>query len=193
MDYLTRLINAEIDRKLALIYRDPNKVAVFDGTGPTPRYRNPTNNLDTQAHALIDHEGLPGVPAAETFTELVHDLHDHEGLPGVPPENPFTETAHDLHDHDGLPGVGNANVFRQDFVELTEWHITHNLGDIPTVTLYKGDAYGFGTQAFGTTPFGGGIVGLIEDTKTPSIEVVDDNNLKATWSGNKSGRAVCVG
>jgi hypothetical protein len=171
MDYLTRLINAEIDRKLALIYRDPNKAAVFDGTGPTPRYRNPTNNLDTQAHALIDHEGIPGVPAAEQFTEAIHDTHDH----------------------DGLPGVGNANIFRQVFKELTEWDIAHNLGDIPAVTLYTGDFYGFGTQAFGTTPFGGGVMNLVEDTKTPLIEVIDGNNLKATWSADKSGKAVCVG
>ena len=70
MDYLTRLINAEIDRKLALIYRDPNKAAVFDGTGPTPRYRNPTNNLDTQAHALIDHEGIPGVPLLDVLRQV---------------------------------------------------------------------------------------------------------------------------
>ncbi|MFX4263130.1 hypothetical protein ACOBQJ_13160 [Pelotomaculum propionicicum] len=62
MDYITRLINAEIDRKLTLIFRDPAKVTVFDSAGPTPRYRNPANALDAGAHALIDHEGLPGVP-----------------------------------------------------------------------------------------------------------------------------------
>ena len=69
MDYITRLINAEIDRKLALIFRDPSKVTVFDGTGPAPRYRNPVNNLDAPAHATIDHEGIPGVPLLDVLRQ----------------------------------------------------------------------------------------------------------------------------
>lgn len=57
---LIKLIDARIDQKLALVHRDPNKSAVYDGSAS--RYRNPANNLDEQTHALIDHKGLPGVP-----------------------------------------------------------------------------------------------------------------------------------
>lgn len=34
-------------------------------------------------HSDLDHTGVTGVPAAESFDESVHDAHDHTGVPGV--------------------------------------------------------------------------------------------------------------
>lgn len=77
---MIRLIDARIDEKIKLILRDPNKMAVLDSTGATPRYRNPVNNLDAAAHALIDHEGLPGI--ASDFLDLSDAPSSYSGKGG---------------------------------------------------------------------------------------------------------------
>jgi hypothetical protein len=105
----------------------------------------------------------------------------------------FTKAIHDAEDHEGLPGVGNAIVYRETFEDLTEWAIAHGLGNVPAITVYKGELFGFGTQSFGASIFGGGVGAMVEDTKTPTISVIDDNTLKVTWAGNESGKVVCVG
>jgi hypothetical protein len=105
----------------------------------------------------------------------------------------FTQAIHDVEDHEGLPGVGSGRIFRDTFEDLTEWDVVHNMGDVPAITIYKGELFGFGTQPFGTSIFGGGVGDLVEDTKTPTISVVDANNIKVTWAGNESGKVVCVG
>lgn len=84
------------------------------------------NTLDSAAHAAIDHTGLPGVPAAEGFTQPVHDASNHTGVPGVLSTEAFDAVAHqavthlgapwslldgpthDLRDHTGVPGVGGG-------------------------------------------------------------------------------------
>jgi hypothetical protein len=104
----------------------------------------------------------------------------------------FTQLIHDAEDHEGLPGVGNAIVYRETFEDLAVWDVAHNLGDVPAITIYAGTLYGFGTQPFGTSPFGGG-VGDLAANFTPTIEVIDANNIRITWPGNESGRVVCVG
>jgi len=105
----------------------------------------------------------------------------------------FTQLIHDSENHEGLPGVGNAIVYRETFEDLTEWDVAHGLGNVPAITVYKGGLFGFGTQAFGTSIFGGGVGDMVEDTKTPTISVIDDNTLKVTWAGNENGKVVCVG
>lgn len=89
-----------------------------------------------------------------------------------------------------IPGVGI--VFRETFNDLQVWNVTHGLGGIPCVTIYKGTRYGFGTQPFGSSPFGGGVADFKVDF-TPIIENIDDNNIRVTWIGNETGTVVCVG
>jgi len=56
-------------------------------------------------HAVVNHSGLPGVPAAETFTGPVHSATDHTGLTGV-----LSPAAHATTNHAGLPGVGDLTI-----------------------------------------------------------------------------------
>lgn len=89
------------------------------------------DTLDVSAHASINHAGLPGVPAAESFTSVAHALTSHAGLPGIPPAESFTAVAHQgvdhtaapfnllnmvahaLVDHTGIPGVGGSETYDQ--------------------------------------------------------------------------------
>ena len=61
------------------------------------------NTLDVASHTLLDHTGIPGVPAAETFTSPVHAATDHTGLPGVPAPEAFDAVAHQGETHLGAP------------------------------------------------------------------------------------------
>jgi len=77
--------------------------------------------LLTSAHATLNHSGIPGVPAPESFTSASHDLVDHTAAPFnlldvtahesvnhlAPPFNLLDEPTHDLLDHTGLPGVSS--------------------------------------------------------------------------------------
>lgn len=103
------------------------------------------NALDTAAHNLVDHTGVPGVPAAESFTAPVHGAADHTGVPGVPAPEAFDAVAHQgethlgapwslldatVHagiDHTGIPGVGGA-------AELYD-QAAHNADDHTGATL----------------------------------------------------------
>jgi len=89
------------------------------------------NTLDTAGHNVLNHTGIPGVPAAEVFTSPVHATTNHAGLPGVPAAETFNavahqaeshlglpwsllnEAAHDLLDHSGLTGVGGSEAYDQ--------------------------------------------------------------------------------
>jgi len=89
------------------------------------------NALDETAHDLLDHTGLPGIPAPESFTSSAHALTDHTGLPGVPVAETFTSSvhesvdhtaspfdlldvpAHSSLDHTGIPGVGGSETYDQ--------------------------------------------------------------------------------
>jgi len=75
--------------------------------------------LSPTSHSALNHAGIPGVPAPESFTSADHALVDHTIAPfGLldsaghdavdhksPPFNLLDEPAHDLLDHTGLPGV----------------------------------------------------------------------------------------
>jgi hypothetical protein len=89
------------------------------------------NALDTAAHNVIDHTGLPGVPVAEAFDAAAHASANHTGLPGVPAAETFDATAHNATDHTvgpfnlldvpdhatldhtGIPGVGGSEAYDQ--------------------------------------------------------------------------------
>ena len=91
----------------------------------------------------------------------------------------------------GTPGV---SIYRQTFDSLTEWIVQHDIGDDPAITVWKGDIeYGYGTQPYGTSPYGGAEADFVEATHEPTIERIDDNNIKITWTGNESGRVVVMG
>lgn len=78
---LSKVLKKKRDAEARARALDPAKNVIYkEGSG----YADPGNSITAAEHALIDHSGLTGVPAAETFTEAVHDLRDHEGLPGVP-------------------------------------------------------------------------------------------------------------
>jgi hypothetical protein len=67
--------------------------------------------LSTTGHAAINHTGLPGVPAPETFTAVVHGTTDHTGITGVGnlATAPGTGVVdHSTLNHAGIPGVGSA-------------------------------------------------------------------------------------
>jgi len=57
--------------------------------------------VTTASHNLLDHTGIPGVPAAEAFTSVAHQTQDHAGIPGVPAAEAYTQVAHDGDDHTG--------------------------------------------------------------------------------------------
>ncbi len=61
--------------------------------------------LVPSSHSTINHTGIPGVPAAETFTSGVHASTDHTGITGV---NNFDSTLHALTDHSVIPGANGG-------------------------------------------------------------------------------------
>jgi len=89
------------------------------------------NALDTAAHNVVDHVGVPGVPVAEQFDAVNHALTDHTGISGVPVAEVFDSTAHDATDHTvgpfslldvsdhgslnhfGIPGVEGPETYDQ--------------------------------------------------------------------------------
>lgn len=105
-----------------------------------------TNALSTSSHSSINHAGIPGVPAAESFTSAVHAITSHAGLPGIPAAEVFTAAAHQLVDHTnvpfnllnstlhalldhtGIPGVGGSESYTQ---------AAHNADDHSGVTAIQ--------------------------------------------------------
>jgi hypothetical protein len=63
----------------------------------------PLSLLDSAAHALVSHIGLPGVPAAEAFTSGAHSATNHTGISGV---GDLSTAAHAVLNHVGIPGIG---------------------------------------------------------------------------------------
>ena len=90
-----------------------------------------------------------------------------------------------------------VRIVQKYFVGETVWSFEHGLGNTPAVTVWKGgvNVYGFGSQPFGTSPFGGGTFtsGFQVATHEPTIEEVDVDNITVTWTGDESGKVVCVG
>ncbi len=77
--------------------------------------------LDSVVHSTLNHTGIPGVPAPETFTSGDHSLVDHTTIPfslldlaaheavdhKLAPLSLLDEPAHDVLDHSGVNGVNN--------------------------------------------------------------------------------------
>ena len=90
-------------------------------------------------------------------------------------------------------------IVEQFFQNQTVWNFNHKLGNTPVLTIWRGavNKYDFGTQEFGTTPFGGGIV--TDDFKVathiPETTEVDLDNISVDWGleGDTSGKVVAVG
>jgi len=89
-------------------------------------------------------------------------------------------------------------IKRFTYVDQTVWTVVHNFGNLPLINIWEGAAevtYGFGTQAFGSSPFGGGTYseGGEENTDEPVIAIVDENSFTVTWATAKSGTVVALG
>lgn len=81
--------------------------------------------LTNTEHATLDHTGITGVPAPESFDTVAHQGVDHTN----PPWNLLDETAHDALDHTGLTGVNNFDSTAHDGVDHTA--APFNLLDTP--------------------------------------------------------------
>ena len=79
---------------------------IIETPGEGPVISDPT--ADLEAHKTADDH-------SNYLTEERHDLLNHEGLPGVPAPEEFTDSVHALTDHTGLPGVGGGT-----FTELSD-------------------------------------------------------------------------
>lgn len=83
--------------------------------------------------------------------------------------------------------------FQQEFNNLLDWDVVHNLGDDPAITIWKYDgAFGFGIQPFGTTGFGGS-KGTVKVDMTPTITRLDANSLRVSWLAATYGKVVTIG
>jgi hypothetical protein len=91
-------------------------------------------------------------------------------------------------------GGGTADAIEVVFTNETIWTIEHNLGRLPVITVWEETVatLGFGTQAFGTTSFGGADAILTENTKIPTITQQGLNITVITWSTAKTGKVVYV-
>jgi len=90
-------------------------------------------------------------------------------------------------------GVGSVDRYTQSFSNSSEWTVNHNLNNsTPNVTVWQdADVYGFGVQAFGTTPFGGSTGTSRTMSSTGTVTVEDSNTVKVAW-GSKQYGAVAV-
>ncbi len=111
--------------------------------------------------------------------------------PGTPgqPYPPYEEPSPEP-DFPDIP-----EVKRFTFENETVWTITHNFGNLPLVTIWKGAAivhHGFGTQPFGTSAFGGGTFteDAEEATDEPLIEETSLDEFTVTWTEATSGVVV---
>ena len=90
-----------------------------------------------------------------------------------------------------------VKIVREYFQTETEWNFNHGLGVLPILTVWKGDLfiYGYGSQPYGTSPYGGGMFqeNFEVATHEPDIIKVDNNNVKITWTGPTSGEVVAIG
>jgi hypothetical protein len=155
--------NKAIDRKLKAAQRTTTVI------GTSGDYIVPENALDETAHDALDHTGLPGVPAAEAFTQAVHDLHDHEGL----------------------PGVGNAFVVREDYVDTDTIVVTHNLGVRPIVQVIGGAGPVYGEGVYDAGEYGGSLESAVVAPAAITHDTV--NQVTVVLSAADTGEVICIG
>lgn len=80
------------------------------------------------------------------------------------------------------------------FVNQAVWTVEHNLGRLPVMAIWEetASAIVFGSQPFGTSPFGGAAAILAENTKTPTITQQGLNTTIITWESAKTGKVVYI-
>lgn len=80
------------------------------------------------------------------------------------------------------------------FVNQAVWTVEHNLGRLPVMAIWEetASAIVFGSQPFGTSPFGGSAAILAENTKTPTITQQGLNTTVITWGSAKTGKVVYI-
>lgn len=90
-----------------------------------------------------------------------------------------------------------ARVHRESFEDQDTWEVNHGLGASPVVTVWTGSPrrFGFGTQPFGTSMWGGGLThrDVEEATDEPIITRISPNRIKIEWNEPTDGEVICVG
>jgi len=88
-------------------------------------------------------------------------------------------------------------VHRQSFENSLVWDVGHGFGASPVVTVWRGSPsrFGFGTQPFGTSMWGGGVThrDVEEATSVPTITRVSPDIVRVTWTEETDGEVICVG
>jgi len=88
--------------------------------------------------------------------------------------------------------TGYGQIYSEEFLGETIWTVEHNLGTTPAVTVWQNIGHEGWGSAWGDLPWGGTEGDITEDTATPDIMVVDENTIEITWTGETSGKVVCV-
>jgi len=90
---------------------------------------------------------------------------------------------------------GSGDGVEVPFTSASIWTIEHNLGRLALITVWEetAAANGFGTQAFGTSPFGG--TDAVYTVADPEAAVVTQQGLTTaivTWATTKTGKVVYI-
>lgn len=137
---------------------------------------------------------------------VVRGVSSGPGAPAPTINNPPADlTAHKTSgDHDGryyTEAEVNALLaaisvrHEVDFDSEDPWTVTHNLGYLPNVTVWERLSEGlfFGSQNFGTSPFGGRNEGYqVADSELAVVTQTGVNELVVTWGSSKSGKVVYI-
>lgn len=89
---------------------------------------------------------------------------------------------------------GKPHATEVEFTNEAVWTVEHNLGRLPVMAIWEEteSAIVFGSQPFGTSPFGGLAAILAENTKTPTITQQGLNTTIITWESAKTGKVVYI-
>lgn len=137
---------------------------------------------------------------------VVRGVSSGTGAPAPTVNNPQVDlTAHKTSgDHDGryyteaeVDALIAAISVRHevDFDSEDPWTVTHNLNYLPNVTVWERISEGlfFGSQAFGTSLFGGNNEGYkVADSELAVVTQIGVNELVVTWGSSKSGKVVYI-
>lgn len=91
--------------------------------------------------------------------------------------------------------VANVRKFAQEYNGII-WEVNHGLQDDPVIQLwvYEASIVAFGSQAFGTSFFGGRELDIKGNTYASNavIRKVNNNTLRIEWDATTHGKAVCI-
>ncbi len=166
---LAQLTKRQMDAKLRQMRWDPNKNTIISDDGAEgvevvdPNAKVTTVNSVDGAVTIVAGDNITVTPSGQTIT---------------------------------IAAAGDAlSKYEESFSAEDPWTVTHNLGAYPAVTVWEETTAesGFGTQAFGTSYFGGAAAICTENTDGPTITQQGLNETVVTWGSNKSGKVVCIG